>query len=77
MKVFWKTVSEPVDQAHRPFSAQNLAIEEVYFPEYVVEEIRGALERSKMLLPAKAREFQGWRVGLLRRFEGREVVCDR
>jgi len=28
-------------------------------------------------LPAKAREFQGWRVGLLRRFEGREVVCDR
>ena len=72
MKVFWQYTRAPQAQ-HQALNSQNLAIEDVCFPGYVVQELEDCLKRSQELLPVKARKFQGWEVGLLRRFMGRDL----
>jgi hypothetical protein len=73
MKVFFQ---EKTWRPPRPGEVESATIEDVAFPETLFAELKGALEESQMLLPGNARMFQGWRVGLLERFdigEGRVV----
>jgi hypothetical protein len=44
-------------------------VEDVGFPGTLFEELGLVLETSKMVLPAGARAFKGWEVGLLERFD--------
>lgn len=70
VKVFWQP---------KPYVAKKLGdreevgVEEVEMPKPLYEDLERALEGSGKLLPANARVFQGWRVGLLGRFDVGEV----
>ncbi|KAF2109491.1 ubiquitin-conjugating enzyme E2-binding protein [Lophiotrema nucula] len=49
-------------------------VEEVEFPEELYKELGWELVKSQALLPMGARQFQGWEVGLLGRFDPAEVI---
>lgn len=51
-----------------PGEPESATIEDVEFPEELFEDLGRTLEESQGLLPATARVFQGWKVGLLERF---------
>lgn len=67
MKVFWKR------QTWAPPEVERADEEEVEVVRAVYAELEGALERSGGWLPGQAREWKGWRVGLLERFDVGEV----
>ncbi|PVH98185.1 hypothetical protein DM02DRAFT_615978 [Periconia macrospinosa] len=52
-----------------PGKPEMASIEDVAFPEPLYKELKEALEASEKVLPREAREFRGWRVGLLGRFD--------
>ncbi|EON61953.1 hypothetical protein W97_01171 [Coniosporium apollinis CBS 100218] len=60
MKILWK---EAVEKAESSFSSEELAL-----PSPIFGALRAALGGSAELLPASARKFQNWQVGLLERF---------
>lgn len=64
MKVFWRTVNEYQDTQDK----QDISVEQLSLPIKVVNAIRQSLETSVALLPASARTFKEWNIGLLRRF---------
>lgn len=65
MKVFYQPQTwSPL----KPGEPESATIEDVEFPEQLFEDLRRTLEESQGLLPATARVFQGWSVGLLERF---------
>ncbi|KAF1975834.1 hypothetical protein BU23DRAFT_552317 [Bimuria novae-zelandiae CBS 107.79] len=70
MKVFWKRQTWAPPEPGEPEKADE---EEVEFPEELFEELGKALVESQELLPASARRFQGWEVGLLERFDVEDV----
>lgn len=72
MKVFWqpanasKSTADGLKKLRYPF-------EEVRFPAHIFAVLEKAFEQSQTLLPAGARRFQEWNVGLLKRFEDNEA----
>ena len=73
MKVFYKkqTWSPP-----KPGDPESASVEDVEFPVELFWELQRGLEEGKGLLPAGARGFQGWDVGLLGRFDLEDVKID-
>lgn len=71
MKIFYK------HQAYtplRPGDPEPAHIEDVAFPPDLYEELDSALQLSQRVLPATARKWGEWNVGLLERFDGGEVL---
>ncbi|KAH8593335.1 ubiquitin-conjugating enzyme E2-binding protein [Bisporella sp. PMI_857] len=66
MKIFWKRISGSMVES----LVGNASVEEVFLPEETIAEIHETLRESADFLPASARKFQDWDVGLLERFEG-------
>ncbi|OJZ86858.1 hypothetical protein ASPFODRAFT_134887 [Aspergillus luchuensis CBS 106.47] len=74
MKVFYQHIDDVEEVLHPEAGkgSQSLAIEEVRLPgEEAYRELVGVLEERNGMLPASARVFREWRVGLLWRFERR------
>lgn len=62
----------------KPGEPESTTIEEVEFPEELYGELESSLDESQDVLPATARKFQEWDVGLLERFDvGEEVLGDQ
>ncbi|KAI2815765.1 hypothetical protein CBS115989_7434 [Aspergillus niger] len=75
MKVFYQHVDNVEEILHPEVGKgnQSLAIEEVRLPgEQAYRELVGVLEERNAMLPASARVFREWRVGLLWRFERKQ-----
>lgn len=68
MKVFWQSISPTSDQ-RESLEQQSFSVEEVVFPKHVFGKLQEALEDARHLLPASARRFREWEVGLLERFD--------
>lgn len=66
MKVFYQSQTYTPPQTGEPESA---SIEDVAFPKELFEALERTLKESQKLVPASARRFQGWEVGLLERFD--------
>lgn len=71
MKVFYQPQTW---QPLKPGEPESASVEDVEFPEDLFLELRNALHESQKVLPPTARNFQGWEVGLLERFDGRDLV---
>ncbi|KAH7399237.1 ubiquitin-conjugating enzyme E2-binding protein [Pyrenochaeta sp. MPI-SDFR-AT-0127] len=71
LKVFYK---QQTWQPLKPGDPESTTIEDVYFTEHLFEELISALEESQGLLPPTARQFQGWDVGLLERFDVSDIA---
>lgn len=71
MKVFYQPQTW---QPLQPGEPESASIEDVEFPEELFRELDDVLTRSQSLLPPTARKFQGWQVGLLERFDLRDVA---
>lgn len=75
MKCFFKKQAWAPLQPGEPESA---TIEDVEFPPELYEELQRSLYESQNIIPATARKFQGWEVGLLERFDvGEEVLGEQ
>ncbi|KAL5121369.1 hypothetical protein ACEQ8H_000837 [Pleosporales sp. CAS-2024a] len=71
MKVFYQAQTwEPL----KPGDPESANIEDVEFPEELFIELRDVLRESQNVLPPTARKFQGWEVGLIQRFDARDLV---
>lgn len=71
MKVFYQPQTW---QPLQPGEPESASIEDVEFPEELFIELRNVLGESQRVLPPTARKFQGWEVGLLERFDGRDLL---
>ena len=60
----------------RPGEPESATIEDVEFPQELYEQLEKSLDDSQDVLPATARKFQGWDVGLLERFDVGEEVFE-
>lgn len=61
----------------QPGQPESATIEDVEFPLELYEDLQKSLYESQNIIPATARKFQGWDVGLLERFDvGEEVLGD-
>ena len=75
IKCFFKKQTWALLQPGEPESA---TVEDVEFPKELYDELEKTLDESQDVLPATARKFQGWDVGLLERFDvGEEVLGER
>lgn len=75
MKCFFKKQAWAPLQPGEPESA---TIEDVEFPHELYEELHKSLYESQNIIPATARKFQGWDVGVLERFDvGEEVLGEQ
>lgn len=70
MKVFW----QPIRNAEEVLRKQGLSVEELSFPSIVTQVLFDTLRASATLLPASARKFQEWNVGLLERFTDTDLA---
>ena len=62
----------------QPGEPESATIEDVEFPKGLYDELEKSLDGSQDVLPATARKFQGWDVGLLERFDvGEEVLGEQ
>lgn len=62
----------------QPGEPESATIEDIEFPSELYEELEKSLDESQDVIPATARKFQGWDVGLLERFDvGEEVLGDQ
>ncbi|KAI7345813.1 hypothetical protein KC354_g14529 [Hortaea werneckii] len=73
LKIFYKQINVPAEESTGRLDAQALSEGELELPRHEWELLNDLLERSAGLLPARARGFQDWKVGVLRRF-GRDGV---
>lgn len=82
MKVLWKpspaqngesTQSTAVTAAGQALDRQSLSTEDLSLPIPAFDALKQGLEESGRWLPASARTFQEWNVGLLERFRDDEV----
>jgi hypothetical protein len=71
MKVFYQ---QQTWQPLKPGEPESASIEDVEFPEELFQKLRSVLEDNQRVLPPTARKFQGWEVGLLERFDVRDLV---
>ncbi|KAL8849881.1 MAG: hypothetical protein Q9221_005147 [Calogaya cf. arnoldii] len=63
MKIYYKTVQNPEELLEQ----QSLKVDELQLPIEVFQALRSDIKSSTQLLPAPARKFQDWDVGLLER----------
>ncbi|KAL9013324.1 MAG: hypothetical protein Q9180_009020 [Flavoplaca navasiana] len=63
MKLYYKTVHNPEELLEQ----QSLKIDELQLPTEVFQDLYSDIRSSTQLLPAPARTFQEWAVGLLER----------
>ncbi|KAH8733046.1 HECT-like ubiquitin-conjugating enzyme-binding-domain-containing protein [Phaeosphaeriaceae sp. PMI808] len=70
MKVFYQ---QQKWQALQPGEPESASIEDVEFPEDLFFELKQVLDESQRVLPPTATKFQGWEVGLLQRFDARDI----
>ncbi|CAG7961895.1 unnamed protein product [Penicillium salamii] len=69
MKVFFQETADVDGLLHPEIGNPSpLSVEEVELPSMVFETTENALRRSNLMLPASARKFNEWKVGLLSRF---------
>lgn len=69
MKVFFQETADVHGLLHPEIGNPSpLSVEEVELPSMVFEATENALRRSNLMLPASARKFNEWQVGLLSRF---------
>jgi len=62
----------------QPGEPESATIEDVEFPKELYDELEKSLDKSQDVLPATARRFQEWDVGLLERFDvGEEVLGEQ
>jgi hypothetical protein len=62
----------------QPGEPESATIEDVEFPLELYEELQNNLHESQNVIPATARKFQGWDVGLLERFDvGEEALGEQ
>lgn len=62
----------------QPGEPESTTIEDVEFPTELYEELEKSLDESQDVLPATARKFKEWDVGLLERFDvGEELLGDQ
>ena len=73
VKMMYRDAAEDSDVSGR-LNAVALSEGEVELPRDELRELKDKLEKSAALLPQKARVFQDWRVGLLRRFTESDVA---
>jgi hypothetical protein len=71
MKVFYQ---QQTWQPLKPGEPESASIEDIEFPEELFQELKTVLEESQKVLPPTARRFQGWEVGLLERFDMRDLT---
>lgn len=64
MKVLWKDAERA-----GPVTKTNMHSEQLDIAASALRDVRAALERNGTLVPASLRNFQDWKVSLLRRFE--------
>lgn len=69
MKAYHKPLFNPSDFLNR----NSTSHEHLLFPSGLYKSLVECLEESKRLLPVAARRFQEWDVGILERFDGRDV----
>ncbi|KAK2812034.1 hypothetical protein FQN50_001743 [Emmonsiellopsis sp. PD_5] len=70
MKVFYQAVPDIQAMLNPERGLPSLAaLEELSLPESIYDSMKLALERSNTMLPAPARRFAEWQVGLLSRYE--------
>jgi len=66
MKIFYRYQAYALPTPGEP---ENVLVDEETFPSELFEELKKSLEESQKILPLNARMFQGWKVGLLERFD--------
>lgn len=64
-KVFW----DRVDEGKAGYLLEREDTDELVMPAEAVDDVVRGLEESKGVLPPMSRGYQGWRVGLLERYE--------
>jgi hypothetical protein len=74
MKVFYQ---EQTWQPLKLGEPESATIEDVEFPEELFFELGNILRESQKVLPPTARKFHGWEVGLLERFEVRDLGLEQ
>jgi ubiquitin-protein ligase E3 D len=65
MKIFYKEVDDPL----KLLDEHSTTLEELALPETEFHSVQQTLEDVKDILPASARTFQDWQVGLIDRHE--------
>lgn len=65
MKVFYKEIDDPL----KMLDENSSTLEELALPTTELASLRNTLEDTKAILPASARTFQEWQVGLIDRHE--------
>ncbi|KAF2146594.1 uncharacterized protein K452DRAFT_348336 [Aplosporella prunicola CBS 121167] len=78
MKVLWQPDLNQPHSSERTsgsqaLDSQSLSMEELSLPKPAFEALIDTLTKSAQWLPASARKFQDWNVGLLKRFEENEI----
>ncbi|KAI7124863.1 hypothetical protein D0869_15857 [Hortaea werneckii] len=68
LKILYKQINVPAEESTGRLDAQALSEGELELPPHEWEFLNDLLEGSAELLPARARGFQDWRIGVLRRF---------
>ena len=68
LKILYKYAEVPAEESTGRLNAQALSEGELELPQHEWELLGRLLEGSKGLLPSRARKFQDWKVGVLRRF---------
>lgn len=66
MKIFYRPTADP----EALLKQNSLEYEELCLPSHILAQLHDALRRSSDLLPASARKFKEWDVGLLDRSNG-------
>ena len=75
MKVFYQVTDDVDAIINRDLGKPSpLSVEELELPSMVFEALSNALLESNRMLPASARKFNEWQVGLLSRFSRRETA---
>ncbi|KAF2013120.1 hypothetical protein BU24DRAFT_424120 [Aaosphaeria arxii CBS 175.79] len=74
MKIFFK---ESTYRKPKPGESESASVEDIAFPLDLCKELKEILVQSQQLLPAGAKRFQGWEVGLLERFDVGEDRLDQ
>ncbi|KAE9976655.1 hypothetical protein BLS_001938 [Venturia inaequalis] len=73
IKSYHKPLSNPSDFLNK----NSTSHEHLLFPPGLYKSLVESLETSQLLLPAAARKFQDWNVGILERFDARDVGLSR
>lgn len=72
-KIMWQDCEPTSESASDPLTASVLSEGEIRLQRDELASLRNILQRSNLILPEDAREFQGWQVALLERFTVKDL----